>query len=124
MSDGHRLVQAMRKAGQTPQNEVVDLILGKVVSVKPLKISIEERELSESFLTLGALCQETHIYTDNIKKLNHSHELDGTKTTTKPKDGDYDILLWRGLKKGDQVLMLKVGRGQKYFVLQRVEGVI
>lgn len=123
MSDGHRLAQLMREAGKTPQNEIVDIVVGEVTSVKPLKVKVENRELTESFLILGALCKETHIYTDNIKKLNHTHSCpDGT--TSGPSSADYDILLWRGLKAGDKVLMLKVGRGQKYYIIQREEGVI
>ena len=141
-SDGHRLVQAMRKAGKTPQNEIVDIIIGEVTSIKPLKVKVENRELTESFLILSALCKETHIYTDNIKKLDHTHivPLASTQTagtdshshtinkrnteSTTPKEGDYDIMLWRGLVVGDKVLMLKVGQGQKYYILQRQEGVI
>lgn len=122
-SDGHRLAQLMRQAGQTPQNEVVDIVLGIVTSVKPLKVKVENRELTESFLILGALCKETHIYTDNIKKHDHYHSIpDGA--TSSPLGDDFDIMLWRGLRVGDKVLMLKVGRGQKYYILQREEGVI
>ena len=142
MSNCHRLVQAMRKAGQTPQNEVVDIITGEVTSVSPLKVKIENRELTESFLILGALCKETHIYTDYIKKHDHYHVIPSTLTEPagegphshpisqrdtspiKPHGDDYDIMLWRGLCVGDKVLMLKVGRGQKYYIIQRVEGAI
>lgn len=141
-SDGHRLVQAMRKAGKTPQNEIVDIVIGEVTSIKPLKVKVENRELTEAFLIVGALCQETHIYTDNIKKLNHRHVVPSVSTQSAgtqshshtisnrdtdpvtPHGADYDIMLWRGLKVGDKVLMLKVSRGQKYYIMQREEGVI
>ena len=113
MSDGHRLVQAMRRAGQTPQNEIVDLVTGEVTSVSPLKVKVESRELTESFLILGALCKETHIYTDNIKL--HAGSVPSS---------EFDLLLWRGLEVGDKVLMIKMARGQKYYILQREEGVI
>jgi hypothetical protein len=109
----------MRRAGETPQNEVVDIVTGEVTSSSPLKVKVENRELTESFLILGALCKETHIYTDNIKKYNHTHS-----GGPLPSAGDFDILLWRGLQAGDKVLMLKVGKGQKYYVIQREEGVI
>lgn len=127
MSDAHRLVQAMRKAGRTPQNEVVDIVIGEVTSDKPLKVKVENRELTESFLILGALCKETHIYTPYIKKHDHYHTLPPStesKTASQPQGNDFDIMLWRGLKVGDKVLMLKVGRGQKYYIMQREEGVI
>ena len=142
MSDGHRLAQLMRQAGQTPQNEVVDIVLGEVTSVKPLKVKVETRELTESFLIVGALCKETHIYTPYIKKMDHYHVIPETTTQSagdishshvvsgqdtspaSPHDANFDIMLWRGLKVGDKVLMLKVGKGQKYYIIQRQEGAI
>ena len=142
MSDGHRLAQLMREAGRTPQNEIVDIVTGLVTSVSPLKVKVENRDLTETFLILGALCKETHIYTDYIIKHNHRHVVPATSTgvagdpahshsiaardtdPVKPHDDDYDIMLWRGLRVGDKVLMLKVGRGQKYYIIQREEGAI
>ena len=91
MGDGHRLAKMMREAGRTPQNEVVDIVEGEVTSVSPLKVKVDNRELTEAFLILGTLCQQTSM--------------------------------WRGLNAGDKVMMIKLGRGQKYYVLQRKEGV-
>ena len=141
MSNAHRLTQLMREAGRPAQNQIVDIVIGEVTSIKPLKIKVENRELTESFLIVGALCQETHIYTPNIKKLDHyhvipstttqsagdpshSHSVSSHSTQADPKEPNYDIMLWRGLKVGDIVLMLKVAQGQKYYILQRQEGVI
>lgn len=121
-SDGHRLAQLMRQAGKTPQNELVDIVIGEVTSASPLKVKVENRELTESFLIVGALCQETHIRTDNVKKLEHTHG-QGVAGDNSIYNANYDIMLWRGLRKGDRVLMLKVGRGQKYYIMQRAEGV-
>lgn len=156
MSDGHRLAQLMRQAGQPSQNTIVDLVVGKVTSVDPLKVKVEDRELTESFLIVGALCKETHIYNLNVEKLEHRHKV--PMTTTDPTvctgshahtiqerntndntcaksvdehgrehiyhDADFDIMLWRGLEKGDVVWMLKIAQGQKYYIIQREEGVI
>ena len=106
MGDGHRLAKMMREAGRTPQNEVVDIVEGEVTSVSPLKVKVDNRELTEAFLILGALCQETII------------------TRTSEDNFDiYQIKLWRGLKVGDKVMMIKLARGQKYYILQRKEGV-
>ena len=91
MSDGHRLAKMMRDAGRTPQNEVVDIVEGEVTSVSPLKVKVDNRELTESFLILGTLCQQTSM--------------------------------WRGHNAGDKVMMIKLARGQKYYILQRKEGV-
>lgn len=124
MSDGHRLAQLMREAGRTPQNEIVDIVTGLVTSVSPLKVKVENRELTETFLILGALCKETHIYTDYIIKHEHTHQTPHPGATGGPMGNDFDIMLWRGLRVGDKVLMLKVGRGQKYYIIQREEGAI
>lgn len=146
MSDGHRLAQLMREAGKTPQNEVVDIVIGQVTSVKPLKVKVENRELTESFLILGALCKETHISGAAFTIPTHTHTVPQNSTepsdvpgvnigtgshthvvpsiTSEPsKSTPTDVLLWRGLRVGDRVLMLKVGRGQKYFIMQREEGI-
>lgn len=112
MSDGHKLAKLMREAGKQPQNEIVDIVTGEVTSVKPLRVRVENRELTESFLIVGALCQETRVKFVPDPPLESS---DGLPSK---------IRLWRGLWAGDKVVMLKVGRGQKYYILQRVEGVI
>ena len=123
MSDGHKLAQLMRQAGRQPQNEVVDIVMGQVTSTKPLKVKIENRELTESFLIVGALCKETRIGSGAFTIPSHTHEVFGEKTEP-AKSTPTSVLLWRGLKVGDKVLMLKVGRGQKYYILQREEGVV
>ena len=122
MSDGHRLAQLMREAGKQPQNEIVDIVVGQVTSVKPLKVKIENRELTESFLTVGALCKEKRISSSAFTIPTHTHDI-ANSVTEPSKSTPTSVLLWRGLKVGDKVLMLKVGRGQKYYILQREEGV-
>lgn len=97
MSDASRLVKAMQRASKTPENEQVDLITGTVTSISPLKIKTDKLELTETFLILGALCKVA---------------------TVSP-----DILLWRGLQVGDEVYMIKFSKGQKYYILQRKEGI-
>lgn len=52
----------------------------------------------------------------------HSHTASGS-TSSNSSSVSSDILLWRGLQVGDNVLMLKCGRGQTYYVLQREGGV-
>lgn len=123
MSDGHKLAQLMRRAGQTPQNEIVDIVLGEVTSVRPLKVKVDHRELSETFLIVGALCKETRLTDLAFTVPAHTHSV-GDTTSGETKSVPTDLLLWRGLQVGDRVLMLKVGRGQKYYILQREEGVI
>lgn len=98
MSDASRLVKAMQKVSEPKQNEVVDIVVGTVTSINPLKVKVDKIVLTESFLILGALCK--------------SAKLPATNT-----------LLWRGLIIGDEVYMIKCARGQKYYILQRKEGI-
>lgn len=130
----------MREVSKPPQNEVVDIVVGEVTSIEPLKIKVDNREYSETFLKVGALCKETHITTPAFLKSSHTHVVPFTKTemslpgphdhdvlarqTGDSEEADYDVMLWRGLEVGDRVLMLKVARGQKFYVLQREEGIV
>ena len=127
MGDGHRLAKMMREAGRTPQNEVVDIVEGEVTSVSPLKVKVDNRELTEAFLILGALCQETIITRtadSGTYIFENPHGHTGVHgATSEDNCGIYQIKLWRGLKVGDNVMMIKLARGQKYYVLQRKEGV-
>ena len=136
MSDASRLVKAMQAASQKPENEKVDIITGTVTSVSPLKIKTDKIELTETFLVLGALCKSTTIKIPKRDANTHKHKV--PQHTTQPagesphthtinefytEDALPDILLWRGLQVGDEVYMLRFSEGQKYYVLQRKEGI-
>jgi hypothetical protein len=96
---GNKLVKIMQDAGKMPNGETTDLLFGVVTSVVPLKIKIDSRfEVDEKFLILSALVKET--------------------TSALP-----DILLWRGLRVGDKVRVLRVNKGQMFYVLEREEGI-
>ena len=136
MSDASRLVKAMQAASQKPENEKVDIITGTVTSVSPLKIKTDKIELTETFLVLGALCKSTTIKIPERDANTHKHKV--PQHTTEPAGpGPHthtinefytevalpDILLWRGLQVGDEVYMIRFSEGQKYYVLQRKEGI-
>lgn len=149
MSDGFRLAQMIRQAGQTPQSQVTDIVFGVVTSVDPIKVSIEGREIGTALLIVGPWCQETHIKMPNFSIVPHRHDV-LTQTTTSDththsvptigSTGSYththqvpahntelenieitDVILWRGLQVGDAVMMFKFARGQKYYIERRVE---
>lgn len=143
MGDASRLVEAMRRAAKPKENDIVDIVVGTVTSIAPLKIRIDKLELTESFLILGVLCKETTIKIPNSDTLSHTHVIPSVSTqsagnsvssthshtvsqfATEPSNGSFpDILLWRGLQVGDDVYMIRCGQGQKYYVLQRKEGIV
>lgn len=150
MSRGRRLVNAMLKAGEQKESEVVDMVIGKVLSVNPLNVKVGKLELNESFLIVGALCVETVIKTSEQGMTpyvltvpghatqsagDHTHSVStggtaqsagGHTHNVSPVEVSYtppDLMLWRGLKAGDEVYMFKMAKGQKYYIMQRKEGI-
>ena len=133
MSDASRLVRAMQRAAKPKENEIVDIVTGTVTSINPLKIKTNKLELTESFLILGALCVETVIPASHIHNIpqhttdsasvgdygSHNHSLNSLNT----EEGLPTVKLWRGLQVGDDVYMIRYSAGQKYYVLQRKEGI-
>lgn len=95
MGDAARLVRAMRQAGKTPENETVDLVYGLVKSASPLNITTENGlSLTSDFLVTSPFAWDGKI--------------------------PNDCRLGRALQGGDKVAMLKCGKGQKYYILHRV----
>ena len=111
MGNASRLVRAMQIAGSPKENQMSDLIVGTVLSVSPLIIKTDKLELTQSFLILSALCKES--------KIKVPVSINGTTNETILSD----VTLWRGLRVGDVVYMLRCRAGQKYYVLQRKEGI-
>ena len=89
MADAKRLVDAMRKAGMTPENERTDIVFGIVQSMSPLTVKTDRLTLTEEFLIRSPFTYD------------NAHA-------------------WKGIKAGDKVIMLKCGKGQKYYILHKV----
>lgn len=115
-----------------------ELLYGEVTSDNPLKIKVDNRfELDETFLILSQNVRETWIKIPEQNDFKHIHEIPQWRTELggsvdphthiikpwKTEEALPEIKLWRGLKTGDKVLMLRVKKGRQYFVLERVEGV-
>lgn len=145
MGNASRLVKAMQRASQPKQNELTDIVVGTVTSISPLKIKVDKIELTETFLILSPLCVERKIQLPDITNSSHTHTIPGHSTSSESveslgkhshtvsemstdaalsKISRPEIQLWRGLKVKDSVLMLKCSKGQKYYVLQRKEGIV
>ena len=134
---GNKLVKIMQEAGKAPSGETTDLLFGVVTSVSPLKIKIDNRfEVDEKFLILSALVKETVIKIPTRDANNHRHEIPQSTTQSggspphshiilayNTNNALPDILLWRGLRVGDKVRILRVNKGQQFFVLEREEGI-
>ena len=149
MGDGSRLVKTIQTITSRRATNG-DFVMGTVIKINPLIIQVGTINLTENFLMLSPFCVETkinlnhtHDTTGSTKSTDlgsHTHNvlIDGTIYGTTDTDlGSHThgielesanglgiITLWRGLKVGDNVLMLKGANGQKYYVLQRQEGLI
>ena len=145
MEFGKVVLEACKQYSQTPDSYFSDVIVGTVTSIQPLKIKIGNKLiLDENNLILSAFVQETWI---NIPTTHgeegadgvfmHRHEIIGqTELAHDGQGADHQheiklfteyalpkILLWRGLQVGDIVYLLRVAKGQTYFVMQRQEGI-
>lgn len=134
---GSKLINIMQNAGKMSTGETTDLLFGDVTSINPLKIKIDNRfEVDEKFLILSALVKETIIKIPKRDANTHKHIIpqhttspagEGPHTHTIPEMSTNsvlpDILLWRGLKVGDKVRVLRVNAGQMFYVIEREEGI-
>lgn len=114
-----------------------ELVYGEVMADSPLRVKVDNRlELDETFLILGQNVRETWIKIPEQGDFKHLHDIPNWQTDSggvpphihtispwKTKEALPKIKLWRGLKTGDKVLMLRVKQGQIYLILERVEGV-
>lgn len=145
MTLGKAILEAAKQHSQIPDSQFADVLTGTVTSIEPLKIKIGDKlVLSEKNLILSAFVQETWI---NIPTTHgeegsdgvfmHRHEINAeTELANDGQGADHKhaikvyteyalpkILLWRGLQVGDVVYLLRVAKGQSYFVMQRQEGI-
>lgn len=109
---GASFVKTVQKCTITP-NDSCDLVVGIVTSTKPLTIKVGNKSISNTFLILSPFCRKTSV------NLAHSHSCPDGRTSTELQL----VQLWRGLAVNDRVYMLNCNKGQKYYVLQRQEGV-
>ena len=146
MSSGERLVKTLQKMARPFESDITDLVIGTVTSIEPLKIKIDKVELTESFLILSAFVQETIItgVAEHKHSIDgdtsgeaggHSHTYNSQSTSTQPPHSHsipgreanattLTIKLWDGLKLNDAVYLLRCSGGQKYFVLQKIGGIV
>jgi hypothetical protein len=114
------------------------ILFGKVISVSPLKILVEQRlTLDESYLVLTSLVRDFEIdmtmnhFTDEDAFLDteHNHSFSGTGSVQNASfdsthkhaiTGRKTFQVHLGLAVGEAVMLMAVQGGQKYIVLDRV----
>ena len=151
MANGTRLVSTIQTIAQSPSNgaKSTDFVMGTVATVNPISIKVGNLILPEDFLMLSPFCVEVKVDLTHNHETSatigetelgaHTHTVkvsSSTYTTAETDLGSHTheaevssenglgiLTLWRGLKVGDNVLMLRGAGGQKYYVLQRQEGI-
>ena len=131
-----------------PATERTDIVYGTVQSTEPLVIALDKdpkMRLTETFLYLSPLCKRKTFtipqwnavaVSQTTNPDSHSHDVtvsnpySGSGTTSSethshgiPAHGhtinQHTVEVWRGLRSGDRVVMLRCASGGMYYVLQR-----
>lgn len=123
MFEAERLLEIIKSMIQQYKPTTTDLVVGTVVSVSPIAVMVDNVVIPREFLFVGFACKETWIPKKYIDEPPHTHEYHHG-TTSAEISQIQQIMLWRGLRVGDKVIMLKCAEGQKYYILQREEGCI
>lgn len=126
MLDSNDLLNIVKKAALEAVNasQPFDFCFGKVISVEPLKISVEQKMtlgVSQLILTRNVTDFKTKVTIDWLTETasggsgdssfaSHSHAVSGKK----------EVTIHNALQIGDEVILLKKKGGQKYLVLDRV----
>lgn len=104
-------------------NKPMELVLGTVISISPIKISLSQLLLiGESFILNpeGLAGQEFTISLDEQKISLKNDEDELKEFTIMPQD--LKIKIKSHIKKDDKVFLLRLQGGQKYFILSLLVG--
>ncbi len=101
--------------GAVNDSKPMSVIFGKVVSIAPVKIFIEQK------LTLN---EAQLIFTNNVKdydlEMTVEHSTEESNSHVHPYRGKKKFRVHNGLVVGDEVIMLQMQGGQKFVVLDKV----
>lgn len=130
MAQGETILQIIKEASKPPESETVDVVYGTVATVSPISIRVDSKlTIPADSIELSCLCKPFSttvlIHTHEVPAHNtqsagdpsHTHNVNAL--TTGPAQAT--IQLWRGLIVGDTVRMIRLSRGNKYYVIERSE---
>lgn len=120
MYDANDLVRAMQQmsVGASQASYPADVMSGTILSVKPLKVQVEQR-----FEVSGDMVIVPERLTDHEIKV--TVEKSNTKEAGEPQHqheygGELVIKVHGALKKGDRVQMIRQQGGQKFLIIDKV----
>lgn len=104
MNSLHKLADTIRKIAKkaVEESKPVQIVYGNVISVSPLKISVDQKLILES---------EDLILTQNVLDYSVDMTVDGIRKK---------YTIHNAIRIGESVVLLSEQGGQKYLVLDRV----
>lgn len=118
---------------------------GEVKATNPIKIKVNDYEITEEHCIFDIRCTEQWIRVPKASKYEHLHEIDaetelaktdgqigGQATWVEPTGHKHkikietktalpEICLWRGLKEGDKVRIIRLEGGAVHWITGRIE---
>ncbi len=131
MPDAADLIKVIKRAAVevVAASKPAEVCFGKVTSVSPLKILVEQKLLlgeAQLVLTRNVTDYQTVITGDNVKDYYYVGKFPDAvieKPLNPPHKhavGRIDIIVHNGLVVGDEVLLIRQQGGQKYVVVDRL----
>ena len=130
MPDAVELMKTIKRAAldAVKASKPVEVCFGKVTSVSPLKILVEQKlPLGEGqlILTRNVTNFKTYITGGNVKNYYYTgSNTDGGTAPVVPSHvhaiGKVQITVHNGLVVGDEVILIRQQGGQKYIVVDRI----
>lgn len=149
MNAGDYILGAIEKIAQRLIKAREPVILeGEVKAIDPIKIKVNDYEITEEHCIFDIRCTEQWIRVPKAGKYEHLHEIDAETELSKtdgvltPGTGGAswleetghkhsikistktalpEICLWRGLKEGDKVRIVRLEGGAVHWVTGRIE---
>lgn len=130
LPDAVELMKTIKRAAldAVKASKPVEVCFGKVTSVSPLKILVEQKlPLGEGqlILTRNVTNFKTYITGGNVKNYYYTgSDTDGGTAPVVPSHvhaiGKVQITVHNGLVVGDEVILIRQQGGQKYIVVDRI----
>lgn len=115
MADANEFLEAMKKAALDAQeaSKPVNVYFGEVISVSPLKISVEQK------MVLG---EGQLILTRNVTDYVITVTVQTDMAASDESGGQKEIMVHNALDTGDEVILIRQQEGQKFIVADRIGG--
>ena len=117
-------MKTLRKSVEMPKSAFTGVEIAKVIGINPIIISCYGQTITSNFIYVSPLCEE--FETEVFKHLHKYDDHDtgegagGSRTNVNTSEELKKIKVWRGLKVGDEVLVIRTNSSQKYILLCRM----